>query len=353
MSMTARTIEYTFRERHLLAMSTIAACLGGIGRVDSNVSSAIFFRFAREFAEKFRPRGVCNAFGETMVVGQTVHGQVLHTDDTVGVHDTAALLMGEVITAEVDALMYSCNEFAMLALHFCQCLFLFPEEAWVLYLSAIRERGKRLESYVDANLRGALRQSLRITLDRERGIPLASRGTMNGERLDLALDRAVIDKLDTANLGEAHPIIVGGCLGGRDNAESRLRIGEAVITPFAFETRIAQLFFVLDTPEESLESQFHPFRDILQDLRVNRFQRRTFHFQQGNASFRVIIRHIALLLFPCLFAVCQRVVIQPTAFLKRSFKSFPLVLARIHPVQKRFSHTRQYSTFLRCNTSVI
>ena len=223
---------------------------------------------------------------------------------------------------------------------------MFPEEAWVLYLSAIRERGKRLESYVDANLRGALRQSLRITLDSERGIPLASLGTMNGERLDLALDRAVIDKLDTANLGEAHPIIVG-------DAESRLRIGEAVITPFAFETRIARLFFVLDTPGESLQSQFHPFRDILQDLRVNRFQRRTFHFQQGNASFRVIIRHIALLLFPCLFAVCQRVVIQPTAFLKRSFKSFPLVLARIHPVQKRLSHTRQYSTFLRCNTSVI
>ena len=45
MSMTAGTIEYPFRQGHLLPMSTLTACLTRIGRIDFDELASSFFRF--------------------------------------------------------------------------------------------------------------------------------------------------------------------------------------------------------------------------------------------------------------------------------------------------------------------
>ncbi len=60
----------------------------------------------------------------------------------------------------------------------------------------------------------------------------------------------------------------------------------------------------------------------------------------------IVARNRTSLPLPCLFAVCQRVVIQPTAFLKRGFKHLQLLLRRIHPILVCLSHTREYRIFL-------
>ena len=68
MNMTARTIEDAFRERHLLAMSTGTACLTRRGRIDFDQRAPSFFRFGCQLTEEGRPRGIGNAFRQTMVL---------------------------------------------------------------------------------------------------------------------------------------------------------------------------------------------------------------------------------------------------------------------------------------------
>src|SRR3989442_15626562 len=103
--MTAGTIEYTDIKGHLLAMSTPAACLAGIGRIDFDKRSASFFRFARELGKEGRPRGITDAFGKTMVVSHAVDLEVFHTDDTKRVDDLATFLVGEVLSSECNPFM--------------------------------------------------------------------------------------------------------------------------------------------------------------------------------------------------------------------------------------------------------
>jgi len=53
--MTARTFEHPFRQRHLLPVSTLAACLGCISRVNFNQSLISVFSFIRQLIEKISP----------------------------------------------------------------------------------------------------------------------------------------------------------------------------------------------------------------------------------------------------------------------------------------------------------
>src|SRR5438093_1078122 len=111
MSITAGTIEYPNSERHLLAMSTPAACLRRIGRIDFDERSASFCRFARELGKECRPRGICNAFGKTMIMRHPLNMQVFDTDDAETINDLTAVLMGEVLTSPGNAFMDAGHDF--------------------------------------------------------------------------------------------------------------------------------------------------------------------------------------------------------------------------------------------------
>jgi len=145
--MTAGTSEDPHIQGHLLPMSTDAACLTRIGRIDFDQLSASFFRFARELTKECRPRGICNAFGKTVVVNHAVHLEVFYTDDPIGIDNLTTILMGEVLTPPGNPLMHASHDFAMLAslwsafgklsvlaLRFGKSLFLFAEKARVLNL---------------------------------------------------------------------------------------------------------------------------------------------------------------------------------------------------------------------------
>jgi hypothetical protein len=155
----------TRTERHDLPMMAPAAILRGVGRVHSKVAPTSFFRFAGQFAEKLRPRGIMNAFGQTMVMSHAVDVQVFHTDDPIAIHNLTTFLMGEVITSEGYSFMDTSDslavlatqkcpfcEFTMLTLYFRQGSLFLAKKARIRYLLSIREGGKPVESYIYPNL---------------------------------------------------------------------------------------------------------------------------------------------------------------------------------------------------------
>ncbi len=125
-------------------MSTLAACLTRIGRIDFDQHPASFFRFARELGKEGRPRGIGNALGKTMIMGHVLHLQVFHTDKPIRIDDLAAGLMGEVLAPPRNPLMHAGDRLAMfpaalgafgqlgvLALHFGQGFLFLAEKSGV------------------------------------------------------------------------------------------------------------------------------------------------------------------------------------------------------------------------------
>src|SRR6266849_1492526 len=106
MSITARTSEYALRERHRLSMSTDAAGLTRVGRIDFDQDSPSFCRFGVQMGKEGRPRGVRNAFGKTMVVHHPVDGQILNSNDAISIHDGTGVLVSEVLSTPGNTFMH-------------------------------------------------------------------------------------------------------------------------------------------------------------------------------------------------------------------------------------------------------
>jgi hypothetical protein len=141
----------TLTERHVLPMMAPAAILTGIGRVHSNMFPTSFFRFAGQFTEEFRPRGILNALSEAVVVRHAVDMQVLDAYDAKAIYHPLAFLMTKVITSKPDALMDAGNHLAVLtsfgrpfgklgmfALHFSQGVLFLAKAAGVSNFVTIR-----------------------------------------------------------------------------------------------------------------------------------------------------------------------------------------------------------------------
>ena len=345
MNMTARTIEDPHSQGDLLPMSTAATCLARIGRIHSHIAPASFFRFAGQFAEKFRPRGISNALSQTMVMGHALDMQVFYRNDPKVMNNLAAFLMGEIIPSELNPFMNPRHNLAMLAslrrplsqlgmlaLDSGKSLFLFAKETRVSYLFTCREGRKGLESYINAHLFRAFRQAFRFTFNRERDVPLAGRRAMDGTGFHLAFDGAMVDHLDTANLGEAQAVVMR-------EAETALREGERVVPVLALETWKPRVLSVFShATEESLESQINPNGDVLQDLRMHRIQGRAFLFQDWKGGLLSVEREALTSLLIGLLALFEQVVIQPTTLFQRLVQLCRLVLSWKNPVLKHFTH---------------
>src|SRR5207244_2098497 len=135
--------------------------------------------------------------------------QVFHADDPIGVDDLATLLMREVFPPEGDTFMHSCyglavlsslksslSQLAVLALHFGKRLFFPAKETRIRYLFPIRQGSERLESYINADLRGAFGQAFRLHVTGELSVPFTYTTPMYGQCFDLAFEGTVIDHFD-------------------------------------------------------------------------------------------------------------------------------------------------------------
>ena len=315
----------TLTERHLLPVMTPATILRCVGGIDSNVQPPSFFRFGVHLTEECRPRGICNAFGKTMVMGHPVHLHVFDADDPEPINNLTALLMGEIVTSERYPLVDSCNylavftplrsafrKFGVLALDFCQGLFFLAEKARVGYLFLSGECSKRFESHIDAHLGRHIGQAFGFAFYREGDVPLASGGTLNSTGLDLSFDRAVIDYPDAANLGEGNAALMR-------ETETRLGKGERVISSVALEAWQAWFLGMLfAASEKGFHRQVNPHRHILQDLGMDRIKRSTFQLQYRKGGLLLVECQTLASLLIGLLTLFQQVVIEPTAL----FKSF-------------------------------
>ena len=150
-------------------MSTFAARLRNIGRVDFDELSASFFRFARQFIKECRPSRVRNAFCQTRMVCHLVRVKILYANDTKAIDDRSRMLMGKVLAPPFGTLMHPSHHFTFLAmpsgalfcfgestLRFGESFLLCMEEARIVNLFLIGERSKCLESNVHANSLGII-----------------------------------------------------------------------------------------------------------------------------------------------------------------------------------------------------
>jgi len=345
MSMTARTSEDSEIQGHLLPMSTGATCLTRIGRVDFDVLSASFFRFARELTKECRPRGICNAFGKTMVMGHAVHRQVFYRNDSEVVNDLPAFLMREIVTPELDTLMDSSHGFtlfvslggplhkrALLTLDLSKGFLFLAKKARVGYLLSIGEGSKGFQAYINPHLGRHIRQTKRFTLTGKRDVPLACSRTLHRTGFHLALARAMVDHLQRANLGEAHAVVMG-------ETKATLRKSEGVVSLLPLETRKARVRSLFSySTEKGFESQVNPNRNILQDLRMNPLERRMLLFQDRKDRLLLKTGERDTVPFVGGLAHFQQVVIEPTTLFKGFVELLLLLLGRIETVLKHFQH---------------
>src|SRR5947209_1768968 len=337
----------TFTERHDLPMLTPAAILGGIGRIHSNITPASFFRFAGQFAEKFRPTRIMNAFRQTMIMRQAVDVQVFHTDDPIGIDDLATFLMGEVVTSECYSFMHTgyrlamlaplgcpLGKLTMLALHFGKRLFFLAKEARVSNLIRIRESGKCLESDIYPYQSRDFRQSLRFTFNGERGIPLASTALTYREGLDLALDRSMQHDLEMTDArSREFPLSI--------HLKPTLRIGDAVIAVLALETGKPRFLSMCFHPsEKGFHGKIKPYSHILQHLGMDSGKRGTFCFQYRKGGLLLIKGKRESILFIGLLAFCQQMIIEPPTLFQDLIEPGFLFLGWIYPVLKHFTHVQ-------------
>jgi len=144
----------------------------------------------------------------------------------------------------------------------------------------------------------------------------------------------VIDHLDTTNLGEADPLIMG-------NAESALRKGEGVIPVLALETRKARGFCMFShTAKEGIECQINAYCNILQDLGMNSSQGRTFLFQDGKRVLLLKTGERDTIPFIGGLTHLQQVVIEPKTLFKGFVELLFLFLGWKQSVLKHFQHIR-------------
>lgn len=341
---------HTLTQRHLLPMSTLATRLTGIGGIDVDELVASFFRFACQLRKEHAPRRVTDRFRQTMIVGHAIDVQVFYADDAKLIHDVSAVLMGEVLATPRNTLMHPRYDLAMFTsfwraffnlgmfpLDLCQCLFFHSEEARVLYLISSGEGRKRLETHINAHAFMVLRQSFGFHLTGETHVPFPCCTFADGSGLRGASQVTMQNHLNLADFGHDQLSIA-------DLASTRnLWEGHAIVAVFPFKARIAGVLTRLASPEKRLKGQIDAHRDVLQDLRMDIIEGRTFLFQEGVRVDLLVAGQTFAGLFVGIAPLFKQVVIQPATFFQLAFQCFLLLFRWIQAILEHLMHGYQYS----------
>src|SRR5258708_27846463 len=329
-------------------MAALRAILTGVGGVHRDIPPTGPCCLVREEVRELAPRRVMNTLSQTVVVRHPVDREVFNSNDIKRVHDMPAVPVGEVAATPCDALIDTRHDFtpfrafgrallrfAQAALGFGKCLLLLAEEAWVGNIFASGERGKGLESYVNAHLVSSLLQWRRLgTLARKRHVPLASAAAADGGRLGHAFQGAMQDDL---YLPDVHHAQVSG-IHVQPAADRHLREGDAVIATLPAEAGIAWRLTRSTAAKERLEGEINADSHILQDLRLHPGKRGALSFEGGQGGVLVIEAQRLPPLLPSSATFGQQMVVQPAALLKLLLQETLLLLVRVQPVLERLTH---------------
>lgn len=336
-------------------MSTFAASLAGIGRVNFNEGSASFFRFAGQHTKETRPGRVTNAFGKGVVVQHPVDVQILNRNSPELVYHLSAVLVREVGSMPPDALMHpgynlsfgltpwcAFNFFGKFALGLCQSRFFFSKETGVLNLLSVREGSKGFKANINTDLGRTRGQNLGFySLTAKANIPFTCAAPGEGDGFRLAPQRSVQLNLDMPNLANYQHRAF------QLNAGRGLGKGYAVIAAKPFEAGIARLLTGFNPTEEGLHGKVKPHSYILQDLGVDVGKGRTGQFKSREFTKLVILLWGFTTLFVAGFTLTKPVVKEPTAIFKLSIKQGFLLSGGPYSVFERLSHTNIISSFVQ------
>ncbi len=344
-----------FTEGHILPMMTPAAIGRRVCWVDLDELPTSFFRFAGQLREKSRPRRIMNALGKTMVMSHAVDMQVFNSNDPELIDNLTTPLVSEIVTTELNPLVYASYNFAvlapllcafgklgMLALHFRQDLFFLTEKARIGYLFTSGESRKGFEPDINTHLGGNTLKAQRLTFVREGDVPFVRTALVDGTGFHKAPHRAMIHHLHRANLGEGYPAIM------RDG-KSALRVGETIIASISLETRVSRRLTSFTSAEERFESQINTHGHVLQNLGMNAVEGGALFFQHRIGRLLLIARQSFSLLLIGSLASSQQMIVQPSALFKRLIELLLLFLCRIDPILKVFKHIR----ILRLNSAIV
>ena len=224
-------------------MPTLRAILTGIRGVHSDILPTGPCCLVRKERYELTPRGVINAFGETMVVRHPVDRQVFDRNEIRAVDDTAAVLVGKVTASPRDTLMHASYDLTLpgalrraflrraeTALNLGKRFFLSTEEARVGNLLTSAEGGKRFQSYVYANvLSGFWQRAWLGALTGEADVPFAGTAAIDSGRLGDTFQGAMQDKFHQSYAMQPHAPC--GCV--QCAADRHLRIRDALIAALA------------------------------------------------------------------------------------------------------------------------
>jgi hypothetical protein len=346
---TARAVVHTLGEQLGLPVSTLRAVLTRIGRAHSHQRLPSICCFVSEVCGKLRPRGIDNTLGQTVVMHHPVHGQVFNSDDSKPLDQAAAFLVRKVVASIGDALMHAGNNRAalrsfnrafggrrQLPLGALQVFLIGPQKLGAWGLLASRKRVEARQSYVNAYGRASLPQGALLYVADNGDVPFACRAAPYRTGLGGAVEGAMLDNPQCADLGEVQRAF------GQLTPIAVLWEGHRVVAALPSETGIAGLFACFTPAKERLKGQVNAHGNILQDLRMNVAQSCSFLLQRWQCCGLLVVGQRRLPLCPGRFALGKEMVVQPAAFLKLAVQLFGLRFGRLESVFHRFKHGKEY-----------
>lgn len=353
--MTTGTLIDSLLKSHLLPVPTSATVLRCICRVNLNELSASLFRFARQLGEKSRPCYITYALCQTMIVSHPIDHQILNTDDTEMVNDLAAILMGKVAASELDTLVDTCHglamlapfwralfQFGMFALDFGKGFLFLAEKARILDFLTIREGRKGFQSDINTHGTDVFWESFRFDLTGEADIPFARAALADRRGLGSSSQVTMQSQLDLAYFGDHQFAIFERA------ATWSLWERQGIVTAFALKAGIARILSGFAASEEGFESQINSDSYILQDLRMDPVQRRTFLFQYHVCGLLLVAGQAFANLFIRLASFFQQIIVEPATFFQLTLQDFDLFLCGKQTILEHLKHSSYFSVNWTC-----
>lgn len=317
---------------------------------DPDESTLSLFRFGVEDRKESGPAGVRYRLPHPRrgLLGHLLDGEILDRDECILRDNSMSQLMMEVLALILSlsvetgnglpCLMAPCRPTFLAAqrpLRDFETLFRLPIPPWILDLLASGKCCEGFQADVDADLSlGEGISASRHVVAREDGVPLSSLA-FDAASLRGPLDLAMQLDLHLSKLGEVKPLSV--------NTERQvLRKREAIIAITRFEAWIARSLSAFNATEERLESKVNTVQDVLQGLRVDRFDvwPKPLDLRKLSALNLKADRDESLPRFAPLF---DRSVIELTANVKPAREDALLGFRRIDPIFEGASHHHEYN----------
>ena len=263
--------------------SAARTLFAGVAWVNLQEQSTSICRFVGCELCKLIPGNIRNALAESAILDHVRDGQVFKDNHTVGIDQTARLLVCKVGALVGDPFVNARHNHATLTsfwrtlselthapLRFSEFFFFPAREARVVNRIAVAGSEEVRQANVYADPLWFIGQALRFTLAGEGHKPFTRTGTAQANGFRCSAQVTVQLDLDTAKLGQDQGRAI------QPYTIAVLRVAKAIVAPIALKAWVAwfsgTLWVGLDTAKESFESEVNPHTDILQDLGMDKFQ---------------------------------------------------------------------------------